>query len=428
MLEYLYNQNVLKHMSGRDSNMLKHETETHSQAEYYIKRFVLGTVLQEYVAYKILDPYYLQFMTTERGINLTAAQFGLFVAVSNIASAALDYLTGALADKYGRCRVWAISAFCYGFGMLWLALSPNYYWSLLAAVCMGISYALASGAPQAWIFDQLKGDGLRRAVGRVYQAAVPGTLIGVGIGYALGFLGSMRIPLVVTAVIVIGNGILILTFKDNYDYNGARKSWGNLLRIGFKQFSSRPVLWLTAIQSFFYLLPSWISTAWWLTYLVKTFGVSSQYSMLAFGIVSLLSSAAAGIIGKMKDTSYNKLIIVPTIISMAVYSIIPSVNNSYLYVAMIAITVTAGYFRGAGITVLENNEVDEARATALSFMGSIRSVFWIVGPLLFGNIIDYVGLRSAFFMASAACLVSLILLMVALRHSRKESKDVEKND
>lgn len=406
--------------------MQKHEKATHPHAEYYIKRFVLGTVLQEYVAYKILDPYYLQFMTTERGINLSAAQFGLFVAISNIASALLDYLTGALADKFGRCRIWAISALCYGFGMLWLALSPNYYWSLLAAVCMGISYALASGAPQAWIYDQLKGDGLRRAVGRVYQVAVPGTLIGVGIGYALGFLNSTRIPIIVTALIVIANGIIIFTFKDNYDYNGARKSWGNLLLAGFKQFNSRPVLWLTAIQTFFYLLPSWISTAWWLTYLVNTFGVSSQYSMLSFGIVSLLSSAAAGIIGKMKDTSYNKLIIVPTIVSIIVYSIIPFVQNSYIYMAMIAITVTAGYFRGAGITVLENNEVDEARATALSFMGSVRSAFWIVGPLVFGNIIDFVGLRNTFFLASVACLVSLILLIVALRHSRKEKKDAEK--
>lgn len=387
--------------------------------KYYIRRFVLGIVIEEYVAYKILDPYYLQYMTTERGLNLTAAEFGVFVAISNVASAALDYLTGALADRFGRCKVWASAAFCYGGGMLWLAFARNYAWSLLAAVLMGISYALESGAPQAWIYDQLQGDGLRRSVGRVYQAAVPATLIGVGIGYALGFLGSMRIPIIITGLVVIGNGVLITTFEDNTGEAEQRKSWGVLLKTGFNQFRSSPVLWLTAIQSFFYLLPSWIGTAWWLTYLVQKFGVSSQYTTLAFGVVSLLSSGAAGVIGHMKETSFPRLIILPTILAAIAYVIIPWIENSYVYMALVAVTITAGYFRGAGITVLENNEIDEARATALSFMGSIRSAFWIVGPLVFGVVIDRIGLRYMFYVASGTCVLSLVLLVAALSRVRR---------
>jgi len=390
---------------------------------YYIRRFVFGVVLQEYVAYKIVDPYYLQFMTTERGLNLSAAQFGLFVAISNIVSAALDYLTGAFADKFGRCKIWAISSFCYGFGILWLAFSFNYVWSLPAAICMGISYALASGAPQAWIYDQLQGDGLRKAIGRVYQAAVPGTLIGVGIGYSLSFFGSMRIPLIITGLIVIVNGAIILTFMDNTGQIDERKSWIDILKIGFKQFSSKPVLWLVAIQSFFYLLPAWITSALWITFLVKILGISSQYSTLAFGVVALLSSGIAGIIGYMKTTSFNKLIIIPTIVAMIAYLIIPWVNNFYLYMLLIAITITAGYFRGAGITVLENDEVDEARTTALSFMGSIRSVFWIIGPIFFGKVIDIIGLKNMFYLASCACGISLIIFIKILAYLKKGEKN-----
>lgn len=401
----------------------KKERQRHKSPQYYISRYALATIIQEYIAYKILDPYYLQFMTTSRGINLTAAQFGVFVAISNVASAALDYLTGAMADKYGRCHIWAYSAFFYGGGMLWLAFSQSYFWSLPAAICMGISYALASGSPQAWIYDEIKGDGLRRAVGYVYQIAVPATLIGTGLGYALGFFGSIRLPIIITGIIVISNGVFILSFQDNYADDYERKSWVSLLKTGFQQFSSKPVLWLTALQSLFYFLPSWICTAWWITYLIDKFDVSSQFSSIAFGVVSLISSAAAGVIAHMKVPSMNRLIIVPTLLAVISYAVIPSVNNVFLYIALIAVATTAGYFRGAGITVLENNEVDAARATALSFMGSVRSFFWIIGPLIFGSIIDSIDFTNMFYLSSAACAVSLIILALAIFFSKKEKKD-----
>ena len=90
---------------------------------------------------------------------------------------------------------------------------------------------------------------------------------------------------------------------------------------------------------------------------------------------------------------------------------------------IIAITITAGYFRGAGITVLENDEVDEARTTALSFMGSIRSVFWIIGPIFFGKVIDIIGLKNMFYLASCACGISLIIFIKILAYLKKGEKN-----
>ena len=157
--------------------------------------------------------------------------------------------------------------------------------------------------------------------------------------------------------------------------------------------------------------------------MVDKFDVSSQFSSIAFGVVSLISSAAAGIIAHMKVPSMNRLIIVPTLLAVVAYAVIPSVNNVFLYIALIAVATTAGYFRGAGITVLENNEVDAARATALSFMGSVRSLFWIIGPLIFGGIIDSIDFTNMFYLSSVACAASLVILAFAIFFSKKEKKD-----
>jgi hypothetical protein len=70
--------------------------------------------------------------------------------------------------------------------------------------------------------------------------------------------------------------------------------------------------------------------------------------------------------------------------------------------------------RGSGITLLENEQITEERATSLSFMNTLRSAFWAVAPLVWGYLISALGLRAMFVLAGLASLVSLFLLMMAV--------------
>ncbi|MGQ9778449.1 MAG: MFS transporter [Bacillota bacterium] len=366
--------------------------------------------LLEFFAYKILDPYYLQFMTTDRGLGLTPTQFGFFVSLASGITFAIDYLSGAFADRVGRRLSWALAMFAYGLGMLWLssvsALGP----ALVTAVLMGVSYAFSSGAREAWLYDNIGREGMRQAFGKLYLYSVPLTVLGMAAAFALGTLESLRFPIALTGLIVLANGLFILSFPENY--GGSRRGWLEILKVGFRQFRESRVLWLTAAQSFFFLLPLWITSAWWITYLVEEFRIDLRNTALAFGVTALAAAMAGLYISKMKATEYRKLILYPTLISALAFFLMPLAPAPWAFVALVIVAVASGYFRGSGITLLENEQIGEERATALSFLNTLRSAFWAVGPLLWGGVISALGLRGAFFLAGAASLISLVLLML----------------
>lgn len=56
--------------------MTEHSTNGKMLYTYYIRRYIIAVCLVEFFAFKILDPYYIQFMTTEKGLGLTPTQFG----------------------------------------------------------------------------------------------------------------------------------------------------------------------------------------------------------------------------------------------------------------------------------------------------------------------------------------------------------------
>ncbi|MEW6547649.1 MAG: MFS transporter [Bacillota bacterium] len=370
--------------------------------------------LLEFFAFKILDPYYLQFMTTDRGLDLAPTQFGFFVALASAVTFAVDYLSGAFADRLGRRLSWALAMFSYGLGMLWLssvsALGP----ALLTAVLMGTSYAFASGAREAWLYDNVGQEGMRQAFAGLYLCSVPLTMLGMAAAYALASLSSLRLPIALTGLIVLANGLFILSFPENYG-SQRRRGWLEILKVGFRQFLESRVLWITAAQSFFITLPIWITTAWWITYLVRKFGVDLRNTALAFGVASLAAAIAGLCISRMKATDYRKFILYPTLLSALAFLLMPLAPGAGAFVALVIVAVACGYFRGSGITLLENEQINEERATALSFLNTLRSAFWAVGPLLWGAVISAVGLEVAFVLAGAASLISLLLLMLALR-------------
>lgn len=370
--------------------------------------------LLEFFAFKILDPYYLQFMTTDQGLGLAPTQFGFFVSLASAVTFAIDYLTGAFADRLGRRLSWALAMFSYGLGMLWLssvsALDP----ALLTAVLMGISYAFVSGAREAWLYDNVGREGMRQAFGKLYLYSVPLTMLGMAAAFALGGLGSLRFPIALVGLIVLANGLFILSFPENHG-SQHRRGWLEILKIGLRQFLQSRVLWITAAQSFFATLPIWITTAWWITYLVQEFSVDLGKTALAFGVTSLGAAVAGLYISKMKATSYRKLILYPTLLSALAFFLMPLAPGPWAFIALVSIAVAGGYFRGSGITLLENEQVTEERATALSFLNTLRSAFWVVGPLLWGALISTLGLKVSFVLAGAASLISLLLLMLALK-------------
>ncbi|AAM25395.1 hypothetical protein TTE2246 [Caldanaerobacter subterraneus subsp. tengcongensis MB4] len=73
------------------------------------------------------------------------------------------------------------------------------------------------------------------------------------------------------------------------------------------------------------------------------------------------------------------------------------------------------------LPLLENEQISVERATALSFLNTLRSAFWAIAPLLWGILISAFGLKVMFFFGGAASLISLFLLRLALMLREKNT-------
>lgn len=381
-----------------------------------VQRLVLGYVLAvgavEFFAYKILDPFYLQFLTTGRGIGLTPAQFGLFVALGGWATMAVDYLTGALADKAGRRLCWALSMFVYAGAMFWLSRVTTFAQALATPLLQGLSWALVSGSREAWLYDHVGREGTRRAMASLYLCSVPLTVAAAALATWLGMWAGIRLPIALTGFIMLAVGCLVLTFPENY---GSReRNWPVVLRSGLRQFLSGRALQLIALQSFFMTLPVWINSAWWFTYVVQEWEMKVARATLAFGVAAVAGAVAGLLISRLKANDYRALLVYPTLAAAASYLLMSVAPSPGALVGLVVVAVAAGYLRGAGITLLRNQHIREDRATALSFLSTLEGAFWVVGPLLWSVLIGALGLRGTFAVAAGCCLVSLALLVAAM--------------
>lgn len=381
---------------------------------YFVVRYVLAVGAVEFFAFKVLDPFYLQFLTTERGIGLTPGQFATFVALGGWVTMALDYLTGAVADKAGRRATWAAALFVYAAAMIWLSRATSFRQALVVPVLQGISWALSSGSREAWLYDHAGQEGTRRAMAALYLYSVPLTLAGAALATRLGQCAPLRVPIALTGAIMLGVGLFVLTFPENY---GSRvRRWREVLSSGLRQFRSSRVLQLLALQSFFMTLPVWINSAWWLTFLVQEWHLEPSRVALSFGVTAT-AAAAAGLILRRAGhlIRYRALLLYPTATAAAAYLLMALATVPAVFVGLVVVAVASSYFRATGITLLRNEHIGEERATALSFLSTLEGAFWVVGPLLWGAVIGRVGMRVSFGVAGLCSVAAMGLLLLALR-------------
>jgi hypothetical protein len=107
---------------------------------------------------------------------------------------------------------------------------------------------------------------------------------------------------------------------------------------------------VTAAQSFFFTLPIWITSAWWITYMVEQFGVDLKGTAFAFGVTSLAAAITGFYISKMKITDYQKLILWPTLLSALAFLLMPIMPVPWAFVALVIVAIASSYLRGSGIT------------------------------------------------------------------------------
>lgn len=183
--------------------------------------------------------------------GLTMAQYGTWWGVMLATLTLLNFPTGALADRYGRVRLYALGMVVTGVARLVLAGSSTFPQFLLAAVLCGVGESQVSGSLIAWLADRLNAAGRGRELPRVFGLAV---FLADAVAAAGGLIegaacyNAPRAALVASAVVAFLAAALVpLLARDNR--GAATTGWTELGLSSLRFFARSPVLFaVTATQ------------------------------------------------------------------------------------------------------------------------------------------------------------------------------------
>lgn len=166
---------------------------------------------------------YIIFAPLSRSIGLSTNQFGILIAISNVALVFSSYYWGKRSQIVGRKRVFIIGLFSYAlayslfaFGIqigIWKLLEPLYLFMMLFVIRL-IYGALIGGiqpAAVAYMSDTTEASDRTQGMALIGMASGIGTMIGPVIGGGLAFLHPL-FPMYFGALIAVGGGFLAMKY------------------------------------------------------------------------------------------------------------------------------------------------------------------------------------------------------------------------
>ena len=150
-------------------------------------------------------------------IQLSASQIGYAFSLIAVLNIMTIYLSGSLADRFGRKPVIAPAMLVEGIGLALFAFSPSYWMFMLSAAVWGLGAGISGPAPAAYVTDLAPEAVRARVVGYSRSMADAGYIVGP---LALGAIAARygyATPLLLTAGVIVVAGALFWVLAPEFD-------------------------------------------------------------------------------------------------------------------------------------------------------------------------------------------------------------------
>jgi MFS family permease len=385
------------------------------------KKLAIVTFFANLYFYNHISTLYLQ----TRGLNLlqVSSIWSLIVGTIFLAEAP----TGILADRIGRKWSIVMALLLQTLGEVLFIFARSYPAFVLIAILAGIGYAFQSGASEALVYDSLPADdrdtAMKKAMGLIggaYQLAFfAAPLIG-GVIVSQLVLARFLTAILLTACSVAIALLVSLTLSE--PQTGYRRSPENplvILREGIREVKdSIRLRWLIAVavltSTFFKLLldfyqPQFARAA------VPAFWIGAAWSLGAL-LAFVLQRYAYWIEGKLGKIGFFALTAWPGLM----YLILAAVSAPLLLVPVFVVAYASMEARNPLLSSYKNAQIkSKNRATVLSLVNMISSLYVALMGLVFGKIADY-SISTAY----ASIGVLILVFAVILRTDRIAGRDV----
>jgi len=361
--------------------------------------------------------------------GLTSTQVGFLASTVSIGSILTQIPTGFLSDVIGLKIIFFMGVFSIGLSVLAASLSNSYLVLIIALFCLGLgggfTQSPSSKAVMYWF--PLKG--------RATAMGVKQTGVNAG-----GMLACFLLPLVATyyswrcAYVVSGllcliiAGFIFFLYREHPSFHRVKiVDSKSIFRNTFKIFSSKDMILITLIGIFFM-----VSQHSFVTHAILYFTKKLNYSVSFAGAVAALSlgSGAMARIGWGIFSDYlmkgsRKLILIflsiMSIVSTGAIGLLdPSYPIWFVLLSIILFGFSCIGWNAVWLTTIGELSGKELVGMATGICVTASYVGMMLGPLVFGYIVDSTGSYRFAWMFLVLCSVIVLLMSILLGKQNME--------
>ena len=369
--------------------------------------------------------FYLPVLTIyyqRRGLNFVQINslWGIITAVIFLT----EIPTGLIADKIGRKKSVMIALFLQLIGEIAFIFAQNYYQFILISIIAGIGFAFQSGCLQALVYDSLKQDNkeseMKKATGITGAFFQSGHILGaLASSLLVANLAPTRITfaIILTAVSVFVAFLISFLIKEpTIEYTHQEQSPIKIFTESVKLIRNnkllRRIVWLGVFTTPFvgYLRnfhPPYFDLA----------GIEARWLGLSLGLGGVIAVMASKYAYKIEEFFGVKVgMLLATLIPGFIYLSMAYVFSPVLSILLFVLNYGSMSLQNPLLADYYNRHIrSEIRATALSTINMISSIYITLIGLLIGWIADF-KLAWAFLFMGGVIITGSIIFKIDKKH------------
>ena len=369
--------------------------------------------------------FYLPVLTIyyqRRGLNFVQINslWGIITAVIFLT----EIPTGLIADKIGRKKSVMIALFLQLIGEIAFIFAQNYYQFILISIIAGIGFAFQSGCLQALVYDSLKQDNkeseMKKATGITGAFFQSGHILGaLASSLIVANLAPARITfaIILTAVSVFVAFLISFLIKEpTIEYTHQEQSPIKIFTESVKLIRNnkllRRIVWLGVFTTPFvgYLRnfhPPYFDLA----------GIEARWLGLSLGLGGVIAVMASKYAYKIEEFFGVKVgMLLATLIPGFIYLSMAYVFSPVLSILLFVLNYGSMSLQNPLLADYYNRHIrSEIRATALSTINMISSIYITLIGLLIGWIADF-KLAWAFLFMGGVIITGSIIFKIDKKH------------
>jgi len=369
--------------------------------------FIISFSLQLMGAYLILWFY---------SIGLSFTEIGLITSIYMILTLPVDIPSSALADKYGRLKIFSIGTLIYSLGLISLSASSSPIFVFLSYGIMGIGLGIYSNTLEAWVIDSLNSrEKLPKIFSRQQIANGIAGFLGNAVASVLILLyHKLNFPILIAGLVMILSVIIALLSEDNKGGKTTTLPAKRIVKEGVKHVASERALLALLTSSIFTVFPlvAWMQFV--SPYVVNVLGLPQKYWGFILSAYFLTVALGGYINEKLLKKVNHRLITIFSVFLLSLFVLTLSISNLSLILFLLFGLSLIYPIRSSNIISWENELIpSNYRATVLSSLSFIIRIIYILVPPLVGYLINTYGYSLTYIIVGLISLIGVIPLVIA---------------